>query len=136
GEEGAEDTRRRVLRSELLSLEVDRPAMEEVIDAFGVHRLLSFDRDPATRGPTVEVAHEALLREWARLRGWVEAAREDVRMRHRLDAAAAEWASAAEDPSFLLRGGRLGQFEAGAATTDVSLSERERTYLQTAIGRR
>lgn len=33
------------------------------------HRLLTFDRDPMTRGPTVEVAHEALLREWGRLRG-------------------------------------------------------------------
>ena len=32
------------------------------------HRLLSFDRDPATRGPTVEVAHEALLGSWERLR--------------------------------------------------------------------
>ncbi len=51
--------------------------MDGVIETFGRHRLLSFDRDPDTREPTVEIAHEALLREWARLRGWIDEARED-----------------------------------------------------------
>jgi DNA-binding SARP family transcriptional activator/tRNA A-37 threonylcarbamoyl transferase component Bud32 len=60
--EGVEDTRRRALRSELTI------CTDAVIDTFGAHRLLSFDRDPATRAPTVEVAHEALIREWPRLR--------------------------------------------------------------------
>ncbi len=32
-----------------------------MLDAFGRHRLLTFDREPSTREPTVEVAHEALL---------------------------------------------------------------------------
>ena len=41
--------------------------MTEADRAFGTSRLLSFDRDPRTGTPTVEVAHEALLREWARL---------------------------------------------------------------------
>jgi len=136
GEEGVDDTRRRVLRAELSSLEVDRAAMGAAVDAYGAHRLLSFDRDPVTRGPTVEVAHEALLREWTRLRGWVEGAREDVRMHRRLDASAAEWVKAGEDPSFLLRGGRLGQFEAWAGTTDVALSEQERRFLGSGAARR
>src|SRR4029077_11284109 len=46
GEEGAEDTRRRVLLTEVPSLEGDRAAMAAVVDAYGPHRLLSFDRDP------------------------------------------------------------------------------------------
>ena len=62
--EGAENTRRRVPRSELDSLEVDRRPMDAVIDAFGGHRLLSFDRDEASREPTVEIAHEALILAW------------------------------------------------------------------------
>ena len=77
--EGTEDTRRRVRRSELLTL-ADARAMDGVIETFGRHRLLSFDRDPDTREPTVEIAHEALLREWARLREWIEDAREDLRV--------------------------------------------------------
>jgi len=75
----APDTRRRVLRSELTSLD-GRPkttsVIDGVIDQFGRHRLLTFDRDPVTRGPTVEVAHEALIREWGRLRMWLDEDRE------------------------------------------------------------
>ena len=37
-------------------------------------RLLTFDRDPATREPTVEVAHEALLARVGRLRDWIDEA--------------------------------------------------------------
>jgi WD40 repeat protein/DNA-binding SARP family transcriptional activator len=136
GEEGTEDTRRRVLRTELTSLEVDAASIDSVIDAFGSRRLLSFDRDPVTRGPTVEVAHEALLREWTRLRGWIDGAREDVRMHRRLEPAAEEWTRAGEDPSFLLRGGRLAQFEAWAGTTDVALTGEERRYLDAATAQR
>jgi WD40 repeat protein len=130
GEEGAEDTRRRVLRAELAALEVGGPAIAAVIDAYGRHRLLAFDRDPLTRGPTVEVAHEALLREWGRLRGWVESAREELRTHRRLAAAATEWAGADRDPSFLLRGGRLQQLQAWAATSSLTLTGRERRYLE------
>ena len=54
-------------------------------------RLLTFDVDPSDREPTVEVAHEALLRHWPRLRGWLDEDREALRVhRHLTDAAAVE----------------------------------------------
>ncbi len=84
--EGGEETRRRVRRSELADL-ADARAMEGVIESFGRHRLLSFDRDPDTREPTVEIAHEALLRAWERLRGWIDDAREELRQRARVSSA-------------------------------------------------
>ena len=89
--EGTEDTRRRVERAELASVVPDAATLQEVLDIFGRHRLLSFDRVPDTRAPTVEVAHEALLREWARLRSWLDNSREDVRQQRRLARLAAEW---------------------------------------------
>ena len=73
--EGAEDTRRRVKRSGLDALEVDTQAIDRVLDTYGRHRLLTFDREPATREPTVEIAHEALLGAWDRLRTWIDDAR-------------------------------------------------------------
>jgi WD40 repeat protein/DNA-binding SARP family transcriptional activator len=136
GHEGSEDSRRRVLRAELRSLEVDAVAMESAIDYFGARRLLSFDRDPVTRGPTVEVAHEALLREWGRLRGWVEGARDDVRAHRRLAAAAAEWTEAGRDPSFLLRGDRLVRFEVRAASSELAITRDERAYLEASLAQR
>ena len=110
--------------------------MDVVIEAFGQSRLLLFDRDPATRAPTVEVAHEALLREWLRLRGWLDESRADVRMQRLLATAAAEWIAAERDPSFLLRGTRLDQFELWSITTDLALTQAEREYLDASLAER
>jgi DNA-binding SARP family transcriptional activator/ABC-type glycerol-3-phosphate transport system substrate-binding protein len=130
GTGGAGGTRRRVHRAELLSMDVGRGAMERAIDAFGASRLLSFDRDPETRGPTVEVAHETLLREWGRLRGWIESAREDLRVHARLSAAATEWVESGRNPDFLLAGERLEQIRAGLRTSSLSPTQREREYVE------
>ena len=73
--------RRRVPASEIVSLDVDVVTMESVIDQLGRHRFLAFDRDHSSAAPTVEVAHEALLWEWDRLRGWIEDGRQDVQRR-------------------------------------------------------
>src|SRR5262249_24394790 len=53
--EGVEDTRRRARQSEVAGLG-PAAALTAVLDGFGGHRLLTFDRDPITREPTVEVA--------------------------------------------------------------------------------
>ena len=111
--EGTEDTRRRVRRSELATL-ADPETMDAVIETFGRHRLLSFDRDPDTSEPTVEIAHEALLREWARLRGWIDDAREALRQRARISSGTQEWIACGSklrlpafgDPARAGRGGR------------------------------
>jgi hypothetical protein len=44
-----------------------------------------------------------------------------------------EWLASGQDPSFLLRGTRLDQFEQWAETTDGALSEVERRFLDTAL---
>ena len=133
--EGSEDTRRRVRRTELVAL-ADARTMGGVIEAFGRHRLLSFDRDPSTREPTVEIAHEALLRAWSRLREWVDEARDDIRAEQKLAAAAAEWMAADRDPSFLLRGGRLEQASAWLESTTLAPSEQETALLDASLEQR
>ncbi|HET6984772.1 MAG TPA: BTAD domain-containing putative transcriptional regulator, partial [Myxococcaceae bacterium] len=89
--EGREDTRRRVTRSELDAVEVEQEAIDGVLDTFARHRLLTFDREPSTREPTVEIAHEALLSAWERLRMWIDDARDDLRQERGLAREAAEW---------------------------------------------
>jgi WD40 repeat protein/serine/threonine protein kinase len=130
--EGSEDTRRRVRRAELLAL-TDAQTMDAVIEAFGRHRLLSFDRDPSTREPTVEIAHEALLRVWRRLGGWIDEARDDIRTQRQLAAAAAEWQASDRDPSFLLRGARLEQIGAWTDATTLALTDIDRAFVDASI---
>jgi WD40 repeat protein/energy-coupling factor transporter ATP-binding protein EcfA2 len=159
--EGAEDTRRRVSQAELEALspipsptsgkglfrerserEEQEPAPDSlrgvraVLDAFGRARLLTFDHDPDTREPTVEVAHEALLQEWRRLRTWLDDSRADIRMQRVLGNAAQEWLSTGRETGYLLRETRLDQFEAWAATTDVALTHEEKDYLETSLTER
>ena len=134
--EGVEDTRRRVLRSELESIGDRLPTINAVIDVFGQHRLFTFDRDPVTRGPTVEVAHEALLREWPRLREWLNESRSDVRLQRLLAEAAAQWNAAQRDASYLLIGSHLEQFEGWAASTSIALTQDERVYLDASLAER
>ncbi len=104
-----------------------------VLDAFGRSRLLVFDHDAATRGPTVEVSHEALLREWPLLCGWLRESRGEVRLQRQLAQAAAEWQAATRDPGFLLSGSRLAQFEAWHGATSVALTPEERAYLTASV---
>jgi serine/threonine protein kinase/WD40 repeat protein len=130
--EGSEGTRRRVRRSELVPLAAPQ-TVDGVLEAFGRHRLLSFDRDPVTREPTVEIAHEALLAAWDRLRDWIDEARDDIRTARRLAVAAGEWDANERDPSFLLRGARLESAAAWIETTTLQLSSDDREYLDESV---
>ena len=134
--EAGEDTRRRVLRSELEDLDLDRLVLRSVLDTFGRHRLLSFDRDPITRSPTVEISHEALLTEWTRLRNWIDGARHDVRVQRRLADAMREWIVADRADTYLLRGGLLEQIHGWIATTSVQLSAPEQAFLGASLAER
>jgi len=134
--EGTEDTRRRVLQIELVSLLGDERAMDDLIDLYCQFRLLTLDHNPVTRGPTVEIAHKALLWAWNRLHEWVVAAREELRIQRRLSVAADEWVVSGRDVSYLAAGARLIQFEALRASGTLTLNESESSYLQTSVAER
>ena len=130
--EGQEDTRRRILQTELLTLG-DRDVVEDVLDHFGRYRLLTFDRDEATRSSTVEVAHEALIRQWERLREWLIESREDVRLERQLLHSAEEWDVAGREKSYAMGGTRLRQFEEWSQTTSLQLNQLELEYLEASL---
>lgn len=85
----------------------DDAAVGSVLTALGDARLVTFDRDAATRAPTVEVAHEELLRSWPRLVGWLEADRDLRRRVERLAQRADEWDRAGRSDADVLVGSRL-----------------------------
>ncbi len=131
--EGTEDTRRRVFTTELSSIAPDGQVLERALNTFGKYRLLTFDRDPITRSPTVEVAHEALIRTWDRLRAWLNTSRDDLLMHRRLIAATADWLEAGRDTSFLLTGSRLEQFESWSGESRLALNQEEKDYLADSV---
>lgn len=134
--EGTEDTRRRVLVPEITAISPNHRAVEEVLQILGASRLLTFDYEQETRQPTVEVTHEAIIREWKRLRAWLDESRNDVRMQRSLASFAAEWVGNQQDGSYLLRGVRLEQYEKWVNQTNLALTSRERNYLAASISER
>ncbi|MEO0596762.1 MAG: serine/threonine-protein kinase, partial [Chloroflexota bacterium] len=131
--EGTEDTRRRVRRQELFNIQQDRETVEATLDAFGNHRLLTFDRDTSTREPTVEIAHEALINRWYTLQTWLDDSRSDVRLQRSLASAAQEWDEKGRQIGFLLYGGRLIQYSEWAEESSVALTGLESAYLSASI---
>lgn len=134
--EGTEDVRRRVAIRDLESLDVLTETMQYVTHFLAANRLLTLDVDRATREPSVEVAHETLIREWSRLRGWLEESRSDVRMERLLAGAANEWQHHNGEESYLMRGARLAQFEGWRETTDLALTDLENKFLDASIAER
>jgi basic membrane lipoprotein Med (substrate-binding protein (PBP1-ABC) superfamily)/DNA-binding SARP family transcriptional activator len=134
--EGTADVRRRVTATELQALDLDPVELAEVLERFGRHRLLTFDRDPTSGDATVEVAHEALLDAWQRLRGWIEAHRDDLHRLERLAAAVAEWDVSGGDKGYLLTGSRLEQYLDWQERTALRLTRDAQSYLAVSRQRR
>jgi WD40 repeat protein/serine/threonine protein kinase len=136
-EEGMEDTRRRVRWAEIMAVSPERkPILQAVLDMYGKFRLLTFDHDPQTREPTVEVAHEALIREWERLRVWLENNRADLIAQRRLASATADWLKSGRETSYLTSGARLIQFEALLGNEQLALTNDELAYIQASVAQR
>ncbi|MET0565939.1 MAG: BTAD domain-containing putative transcriptional regulator [Acidimicrobiia bacterium] len=130
--EGGGDTRRRALVSELKSIESTEGEVDHILRAFARHRLLSFDRDPVSRAPTVEIAHESLIRAWQRLESWIDEARADIQARARLTTATAEWIDEERNPDFLLAGASFARYQTWVADPPVRLTSVEKAFLEAA----
>ena len=119
--DGESAVRRRV---ELAELEVDRD--ERITEVLAV---LAGDRLVTIGEGAVEVAHEALLREWPRLRHWLEQDTEGRRLHQHLRAAAREWDAGGRDPGELYRGARLAAALEWSAAHGSELNASERAFL-------
>ncbi|WP_256789958.1 WD40 repeat domain-containing protein [Frankia sp. AvcI1] len=102
--EGEQDSRRRVRRADLLAAVPAREA-EAVLDALVAARLVEADTEGD--GDSLQIAHEALLRSWPRLREWMDVDRAAAIALQQLGDAAETWDRGARDPSYLFGGTRL-----------------------------
>jgi hypothetical protein len=119
--DGDDAVRRRAPLSEL-ELDTDDDA-QRVVAVLTDSRLVTVSED------ALEVAHEALLREWPRLREWLEEDAEGRRLHSHVIRAAKEWDQADRDSAELYRGARLAGALDWAAEHDIELNELERQFL-------
>jgi DNA-binding SARP family transcriptional activator/WD40 repeat protein len=114
-------TRRRVSPGELAT--EDAVAVRRVLDHLIANRLLT-----SSEG-AVEVAHEALLFEWPRLRDWLDDDEQGRRLREHLSTAARDWDASGRDAGELYRGARLSSALDWTAEHERELSPVERDFL-------
>ncbi len=120
-DEGDAPVRRRASLAEL-----DLERNEDVADVLAT---LADSRLVTVSEGNVEVAHEALLREWPRLREWIEEDTEGRRLRRHITQAATEWDAAGRDQGELYRGARLAAALDWTADHALDVNELEREFV-------
>ncbi len=117
------DTRRRATFNELILKPEEALTTQNVLKALADARLIITSENAA------EVAHEALIREWPTLRGWLEDNREGLRLHRHLTEAAQDWLSRNHEPDVLYRGARLAQAREWAFSHQDEMNALEREFL-------
>jgi WD40 repeat protein len=121
--EGTQDTRRRAALDELITNPQLQPSIELVLKTLADRRLITTGQN------IVEVAHEALIREWPTLRRWLDEDRAGLRLHRQLTQDAQVWARLNRDGGALYRGARLAQIVEWAIGRDDQLSALEREFV-------
>ncbi|MFI6274674.1 helix-turn-helix domain-containing protein [Streptomyces sp. NPDC050988] len=128
--DGTPDTRRPADRCELET--PAHPQADQVLEALTRARLLTLDN------ATVEIAHEALITAWPRLRRWIEEDRELLRTHRKLTEAAQAWQELGREAGSLYRGSRLAAvqdlFSSPERITD--LTDLEHSFLTASLSAR
>jgi len=121
------DTRRRATFNELILKPEEAANTQAVLKALADARLIITTEDSA------EVSHEALIREWPTLRGWLEDNREKLRLHRHLTEAAQEWLASDREVDVLYRGARLTQAREWAGMHFDEMNPLEREFLNASI---
>jgi len=126
--EGTADTRRIATRTEVG--QDNWNLVTRLADA----RLVVSRQDEATGVETVEIVHEALIREWQRLRQCVEDDRSFRTWQERLRTALRQWEMSHQDEGVLWRGAPLLEAQHWYSERSAELSSKEQTFIQASLG--
>ena len=117
---GLEFTRTRVQRRILYQSGEASDRIDRVLDKLVQARLVRLTIGSTAAEDRIEVAHEALVRNWPSLGEWLEEAAVSLRQRQRVTELAEQWEHNNRDEDFLLRGVLLDEVQ---AYDDLSPSE-------------
>jgi tetratricopeptide (TPR) repeat protein len=124
------DTRRRAAFSELITRATDPATIDAVLNILTEARLVTTGTLEPGEVRVVEVAHEALIREWPTLREWLDQNRAGLILHRQLTEDANDWLKLERDSGALLRGARLKQMLAWAGEHADLISLLEVEFLE------
>lgn len=97
--------------------------MQETMDVFVKARLLTTNANESTGTTTIEVSHEALIREWPLLASWLREARKDIPLQQAISEDTAEWERRGKRNDRLYRGSQLKEARTWAKRNPPSRDE-------------
>ncbi|OKH51781.1 NACHT and WD repeat domain-containing protein [Scytonema sp. HK-05] len=130
--EGTEDTRRIATRAEVGD---ENWGLISYLAGYQA-RLVVTGRDDKSQEDTVEVVHEALIREWITLRKWMNDNRQFRVWQERLKVAMREWKSNNHDSGALLRGGPLTVAEEWLHKRSHEMTQLEQDFIRAGVEQR
>ena len=107
--EGKEVTSQRIRRKNLYPIGDDETRINKVIEELINERLVRLTKGDTPEDDQVEVAHEALVRNWPTLEGWLDDEKAKLRKRQQLTSAAEQWNEKRKDPGSLWGGLSLAE---------------------------
>ncbi|MCA2699705.1 MAG: WD40 repeat domain-containing protein [Microcystis sp. M179S2] len=128
--EGTEDTRRLATKAELGA--VNWALVKQLADA----RLVVTSRSEEAQVETVEVVHEALIRNWGELRGWMDTDRVFRAWQERLRGAMGQWQKTQGDEGSWLRGAALAEAEEQLKQRPEDISQSEQDFIRQSLQER
>ena len=123
------DTRRRLPLVELVPAQGDPELTKALVKRLADAVLVVTSRNKVTGQAEVEVAHEAIIRHWARLRSWLDEDLKALRFRESIGNAARDWDQHSCNEDFLLHVGRRFE-DVASLSQDSSLNTLEVEYLR------
>lgn len=108
--------------------------LRQVTEALVRSRLLVVDRAPDGT-LSVELAHQALIDHWPRLRGWLSDDRDFLAWEQELDTQAAAWSAAGRDHGALLRGSKLAVAQEWLADRGEEIPAQHREFIKASRAR-
>jgi hypothetical protein len=126
--EDSGDTRRRAAVSELIATDADENRVWSIINRFAEPRVrflvIFSDKQYGEMIEMIEVAHEALIRNWQQLKDWLNECRESLRKKRKIEDAAEEWKFQKKSKDYLLEGRSLRDAKEfmQAANKEIALS--------------
>ena len=129
--EGLEFTSNRVRLRTLYQAGEAQYRVDQVLDKLIAAHLLRVSEGDVAADTQVEVAHEALVRNWPRLVDWLEEERQNIRQRQAVSDAAERWIASGRDPGALYTTETVVQEALRIVeASGVSLNEQEAEFIR------
>jgi formylglycine-generating enzyme required for sulfatase activity len=128
--ESEADTRRRATFAEM------GEGLRSLVKTLADERLLVTSQLAGSAEETIEVSHEALIRHWQQLKGWVDADRQFLAWQQRLGASIKQYEESKRSSDLLLRGFLLTEAVDWLKKKPDDLSPAEREFVTTSKNRK